>query len=209
MVWKPTIPKFWPRLRTQLGKGTPVPRRTRGSLDCNIRSFQHGFGYLTGDRAVPLVSVIRAWMDHSGPKPTNLWDSQRAAKEADNWLANRGRKRIRIYLKFTKNAVTKAVRNKRIVTLAIDYGEWNRRMGRTGDPNFTGGHAITVLGEVRWTAGLVWKVYDSLEDNRRPEIPQGPKWRPRWKILKAAEVWARKTNNTEVVAAVYRGGGKY
>lgn len=209
MAWTKTIPKYWMRLRTQLGKGTPVPGGTRGSRDCNVRSFQHGFGYLTRDNAVPWVSLIRKWMEREGPTGTNLWDSQKACIAADDWLARQDRKRIRLYLKFRKRAVIKAIQAKRVVTLAIDYGEWNRLMGRTGDPNYKGGHAITVLGELRWTLGLVWKVYDSLEDDRRPEIPQGPKWRPRWKVLRAAKVWADKTAPTaEVVAGVYRGGGK-
>lgn len=212
MAWKPTIPKWWPRLRTQLGKGTPVPGATRGSKDCGPRSFMHGFGYLTRDKAVPWVSLIRDWMERKGPTGTNVWDMQKAAKAADDWLAKRGRNPIRVYLKFTRSAVKDAVRNKRIVQLAVDYGEWNRIMGKTGDPNYKGGHSITVLGERRWDNGtIVWRVYDSLEDNRRNEIPMGPKWRPRWKVLRAAKVWANKTApgvDVELVGGVFRGGGR-
>ena len=202
---------FWPRLRTQLGKGTPDPtgEAMQGSRDCNVRAFQHGFGYLTRDRAVPVVWLIRRKMGRSGFTPTNLWDSKQAAEKFDGWLARHGRRPIRLYLKFTKRSVRLAVEQERIVTLAVDYGSWNKLMSRTGDPNYTGGHAITVLGEKRWPDGtIVWNVYDSLEDNRRAEIPMGTTWRPRWKILQAAGAWAKKTQpGAEVVAAVYRGGG--
>ena len=206
----PTIPTYWPRLRTQLGKGTQVPGGTQGARDCNVRAFQHGFDYLTRGRFIPWVESIRVRMGRPGPTGTNLWDSQQAALTYDDALARRGRNPIRVFLKFTKRAVKQAIRDKRIVVLAVDYGEWNRRMGKTGDPNYDGGHAIAVLGEKQWSDGtIVWRVYDSLEDNRRDAIPQGPKWRPRWKVLKAAEAWALKTKpGAEVVAGVFRGGGK-
>lgn len=200
---------YTPRLRTQLGKGTKVPGGTQGARDCGIRAFQHGFGYLTHDKAVPWVQSIRNRMGRPGPTGTNIWDMEQAALTYDDWLDERGRKPIRLYKKFSKAAIRKAVQAGHIVTLAVDYGEWNERMGKTGDPNYRGGHAIDVLGEKRWPDGtVVWQVFDSLEDNRRNEIPQGPKWRPRWKVLKAAEAWARKTSGTQVVGGVFRGGGK-
>jgi len=119
-----------------------------------------------------------------------------------------GRKPIRVYLKFHKSEVIKAIQNGRVVCIAIDYGVFNKKMSKTGDPNFTGGHGIAVLGEKKWNDGtIVWRLYDSLDDNRRNSIPQGPRWVPRYKVLKAAEAWAKKTNDTEVVAAVFRGGG--
>lgn len=209
MAWSKVIPSYWMRFRSQLGKGTAVPGRTQGSLDCNVRAFQHEFGYLTGDKFVPWVDNIRIRMGRPGPTATNLWNSQEAAASYDDALERVGRYPIRVYLKFTKKAVKTAIRNKRAVTLAIDYGEFNRVMGKTGDPAYKGGHAVVVLGESRWRDGtIVWKLYDSLDDDRRKEIPQGPRWVPRWKVLKAAEKWARKTNGTEVVAAVFRGGGK-
>jgi hypothetical protein len=208
MAWSKAIPNYWPRFRSQLGKGTPVPGATRGSKDCNVRAFQHAFGQLTKDKFVPWVDNIRIRMGRPGPTGTTLWNSQKAAATYDAALKQRGRKPIRVYMKYTKDGVKKAVRNKAPVCIAIDYGQFNKQMSRTGDPNFTGGHGIMVLGEKKWNDGtIVWKLYDSLDDNRRNSIPQGPRWVPRYKVLKAAEVWARKTNNTEVVAGVFRGGG--
>lgn len=209
MAFVEFIPGFIPRLRPQLGRGTPVPRRTRGSLDCNVRALQHLFGRLTKDTAVPWVDLARGWMGRPGPTGTTLWNSQRAFTQADAWLAERGRKPIRGYLKFTKKALKKAIVNKRIVAVAIDYGTFNDLMGRTGDPNYRGGHGVTVMGQKRWGRGtIVWLLHDSLDDERRPGIPKGYRWVPRWKVLKAAGAWARRTNGTEVIALVARGGGK-
>lgn len=208
MAWTKAIPGFFPRLRTQLGKGTPVPKRTRGALDCNIRAGQHVFGRLTKDKGVPWVELLRGWMGRPGATGTNLWDTQRGFKKADSWLGKMGRKPIRGYMKFTKAAVRKAIRQKRIVMLAIDYGEFNKLMGKTGDPNYNGGHGVAVQGEKKWENGtIVWCLYDSLDDERRPGIPQGYRWVPRSKVIRAAEKWAKRTNGTEVIALVARGGG--
>lgn len=204
-----SIPSFLPRFRWQLGRGTPVEDGVDGSKDCNVRVFQHQVGFLTKDVAVPWVGLIREWMGRAGGTGTNLWNSQAAMRRMDSWLGRLGRKPIRGYLKFHKRAVRDAIRNGRGVGIAVDYGKWNELMGSSGDPNYRGGHGIWAVGEKRWKDGtIVWLIYDSLEDNRRNTIPQGPKWRPRWKVLKAAEVWARRTNGTEVVALVARGGGK-
>ena len=204
------LPRYRPRFRPQLGRGTPVPGATRGSKDCNLRAFQHALGKLTRDTAVPWVRHIRQAMGRPGPTGTNLWDTRKAARELDGWMEQRGRKPVRAYLKFTRKAARQAVRKLRPLVMAVDYGEWNDLMGRTGDPNYRGGHAIFVLGQKRWADGtIVWCVWDSLEDNRRNAIPQGPKWRPRWKVLKAARVWADKTApGAQLVACVVRGGGK-
>ena len=208
MAWSPSIPKYWPRFRSQLGKGTPVPGATRGSKDCNVRAFQHAFGFLTKDKFVPYVDNIRIRMGRPGPTGTTLWNSQKAAATYDAALAKVGRKPIRVYLKFTKKALIADVQAGRVACIAIDYGQFNKNMNKTGDPNFKGGHGIMVLGEKRWNDGtLVWRLYDSLDDNRRNSIPQGPRWVPRYKVLAAAQAWAKKTNDTEVVAAVFRGGG--
>lgn len=208
-MWTPTRPAFIPRLRTQLGKGTPVPGRTRGSKDCGVRTFQHGMGYVSKDRAVATVPVIREWMEREGPQGTNVWDMYTAAGKTKAFMAERGRKPLRFYKVFKRRGIINAVQRGKFCQVSIDYGAWNSLVGRTGDPNYRGGHSIGVCGEKRWKDGtLVWLVFDSLEDNRRREIPRGPNWRPRWKVLNAAKVWADKTApGAEVVAGVF-GGGK-
>ena len=210
-----SLPDYWPRFRSQLGKGTPVPGATRGSKDCGMRSFQHAFGFLTHDKFVPWVDNIRQRM---GRVPyldggelvvpgSNVWDMEKAAKTYDAALARRGRKPIRVYKKFSTASLRRAVNAGRVVQVAIDYGVFNRVMGRTGDPNYSGGHSVVVLGEKKWGNGaVVWKLYDSLDDERRPGIPQGPRWVPRWKVIKAAEAWSGGKGH--VTAGVFRGGHK-
>jgi len=213
MPWTPTIPAWVPRLRTQLGKGTPVPGRTRGSRDCGMRTFEHGMGYVSRDEAVASVQRIREWMERepvNGRVPgSNVWDMHLAASKADAFMEARGRRPLKFYKVFKRRGVINAVQRGKFCQVSIDYGAWNSLVGRSGDPNYRGGHSIGVCGEKRWKDGtLVWLVFDSLEDNRRREIPRGPIWRPRWKVLNAAKVWADKTApGAEVVCGIF-GGGK-
>lgn len=212
---------FMPRFRPQLGRGTPVPGRTRGSKDCGMRSFQHGFGALTHDCFVPTVKSIRTamdrepyWLPSTGQvvvPGSNVWDMEEAARTYDRELARNGHKPIRVYKKFLTKSLKLAVRAGKPTQVALDYGVFNQVMGRTGDPNYTGGHSVLIAGEKRWPSGtIVWLLYDSLDDARRPEIPgPGPRWVPRWKVIRAARAWANKTTaGAEVVAGVFRGGQK-
>ena len=92
------------------------------------------------------------------------------------------------------------------VQWAIDYGTFNRRMnGRTGDPNFDGGHSVGGFGwdRRRVRGGRHWRVFwglmDPLDDGRRPGITDGPRWIRPGPLLAA---WASLGH----FAGIFKGG---
>lgn len=192
---------YLPKHQTQLGRGTPVPGAMRGSLDCGVRAVQMGVDKVTHGEKVPTVPDIRKRMGESGPRPTSILDAQRAV---ESYVRIKGRKPLRYLVRWTIEGVRDAVRRGRMVQVAIDYGVFNRLMARTGDPGFTGGHSIDILGQRQRRGRLWWLLWDALDDQRRPGIPKGPRWVPAVHIISAAEAFAGGPGRAQ--AGVFSGG---
>ena len=187
---------YTPRFQPQLGRGST------SSYDCGPRTLQMGIDFLTRGAKRPGPGDLRQRMDKVGPVPTNIWDAERAVESFQH-----GGEPLKYWKQFTNANVKKAVKNGRYVHICVDYGKWNQVMDKTGSPSFLGGHSMGVLGQKRWNDGtVVWLVWDPLEDKRTTAIPQGPKWRPRWKVIKAMEAFAGGAD--ECYAGVL-GGGKW
>lgn len=168
-----------PPLFTQLGKGTPVPGRTRGSRDCGVRVTQMGVyaascGYLRPD-----IPDLRRRMGRPGPQQTNTTNAQQCAQSYG----------LRYWRKSNVESVKKAVSKGAFVQLAIDYGVLNDRLGRTGDPNFRGGHSVGVMGEKKVGSNVMWRLFDPLDDGRRAGIPKGPRWVKRSDLVAALKAF--------------------
>ena len=194
---------YLPAHQAQLGAGTPVPKRTRGSRDCGPRSASVGVDKLTEGEKVPRMPEMRQRMGTPGPQTTNVLDIKRGV---ESYKRPKGREPLRFLLRNSTAGLMKAARRGRGVQWCIDYGVWNRIMGRTGDPNFTGGHAVDTMG-FRVRNGEDWLLlYDSLDDKRRSEIPQGPRWVRARKVIAAAEAFAG--GNGRAQGGVFAGGQK-
>jgi hypothetical protein len=184
----------------QLGRGTPVPGAQQGSRDCGPRTGQMGID----GQVNRIVSIpdLRKRMHAPGPQVTNVFDMKRGVES----YRFRGRLPMSYTIRTVMSEVRAAVANGRYVHICLDYGMFNALPGRTGDPNFEGGHSVGIRGQ-RWNARLKrveWKLYDPLDDHRRPEIPQGPRWVARSKVQKAAEAFARA--NGRCYAGIFGGG---
>lgn len=194
---------YQPVLQTQLGRGIPVPGRTRGSRDCGPRSWQMGIDARTRGRVHHTIAWLRARGRVPGPVPTSIDD----AKRAIDGIRVPGRGPLRYYRRRTVAAARKAVRAGYPLQLGIDYGAWNKSQRRhTGDPRFTGGHSVLVFGQRVTDHGVIqWHLFDPLEDHRRPEIPRGPRWVDR-KDLIAAAVELAGGRRDAIYAGVIAGG---
>lgn len=174
---------YQPKHQPQLGRGIPVPGRTRGSRDCGPRSWQMAMDARSGGRVAPGVWALRRRGQVPGPQPTNITD----AKHAIHGWPVPGRTPLRYWRIGSAARLRQAVRKGRPVHLAIDYGAWNAlRDGKTGDPRFRGGHSVMVYGQRKVKGVVQWQLYDPLEDARRKGIPQGPTWVPRHQLITAA-----------------------
>lgn len=129
----------------------------------------------SGGKVVPNIATIRRRMGKPGPQTTTTADAARAVRASG----------YRYYLVRDVAKIRRAVRNGRPVQLAIDYGVLNDELRRTGDPNFRGGHSVLVYGQRRRQGVVEWRLFDSLDDKRRSNIPQGPRWVPRRVLLRA------------------------
>jgi hypothetical protein len=164
---------YLPAFQGQLGRGVKVPLRSQGSRDCGPRTVQMGCDAQTDGVLVPSVKVIRDRMDKEGPQTTSVEDAERAI---DGWRVP-GRRPLRYRILRTIAEVKRAVSAGRYVHLCVSYRTFNRLAGRTGDPSFTGGHSVGVLGHRTSDDGdVLWRLHDPLDDRRRPGIPQGPRW---------------------------------
>lgn len=195
----PYVPKY----QKQLGRGTPVPGRTKGSRDCGPRTVQMGIDYQTKGQVVPGITDIRKRMGRTGPDQSNVYD---AAKCVESYKAIRGRKPLRYYIKSRVSDVEAAVKAGKYVQLCIDYGKFNDLMGKTGDPYFRGGHSVGVLGQRKKNGVVQWLLFDPLDDQRRRGIPKGPRWVPKWKLKKALEAFGGGAGRC--YAGVFGGGQK-
>jgi hypothetical protein len=146
------------------------------------------------------IPDLRRRMGTPGAQVTNVFDAKRGVES----YRFRGRKPLTYTIRTLLSEVRGAVASGRYVHIAIDYGKFNAMPGRTGDPNFRGGHSIGVWGQRRRNGRVQWRIYDPLDDHRRPEIPQGPRWVNREKVTKAAEAFAR--GNGRCYAGVFGGG---
>lgn len=187
---------FIPPHQKQLGRPT-------GSTACGPVSISVGIHAITRGDIKPGIQDIRARMGKADG-PTNVWDAERAVTSYKH-----GGKPLTYRKVFDIEKVKTAVKNGRPVQIAVDYGMWNKRMQTTGSPTFIGGHSLLVYGQKRWKDGtVVWRVYDSLEDARRPGIPKGWKWRPRWKVVDAMESLVGPETKGRCYAGIF-GGGKH
>lgn len=193
---------YAPRFQHQLGRGVLVPGRTRGSRDCGPRTWQMGVDFQTKGEKVPRITTLRRRAGKSGPKPTSIYD----AKKAIDGMNVRNRKPLRYYIKSRIADVKTAVKAGKYVHVCIDYGKWNDLMRRTGDPLFRDGHSMGVLGQRTWKGEVQWLLWEPLEDHRRANIPQGPRWVPREHVVKAMEAFGGGAGRC--YAGVFGGGGK-
>jgi len=192
---------YLPDHQAQLGRGTPVPGRTQGSRDCGPRTVQMGLDKLTEGELVPTIPALRKRMGTPGPVQTNVYD----AREGVESYRVKGRKPLRYTIRDRIADVKRAVAGGKYVQCCIDYGHFNRS-GRTGDPVFTGGHSIGVLGQRERQGEMWWLLWDPLDDARRAGIPQGPRWVPRDRIVSAMESFAGAQGRA--YAGVFTGGRK-
>lgn len=196
--------RYLPKHQEQLGAGTPVPGATQGSMDCGPRAASVGVDDLTEGQKVPGMTEMRKRMGTPGAQTTNILDAQRGV---ESFKRIKGRKPLKFLVRWTTDGLKDAVSNGHTVQVAIDYGVFNRLMQRTGDPNFNGGHSIYIAGQRRRGGLLWWLLYDSLDDGRRPEIPEArARWVPASKVIKSAEAFAG--GQGRVQCGMFAGGQK-
>lgn len=197
---------YVPRHQKQLNApgGIPVPGRTKGSRDCGPRTVSMGIDFLTKGQKRPSMTEVRRRMKRTGPQQTNVYNARDCV---ESYKAISGRKPLRYYIKDSIGDVKSAVRAGKFVQCCIDYGMFNRLMRRTGDPYFTGGHSVGVLGQKRRPDGtIMWLLFDPLDDARRNGIPKGPRWVKREVIVKSMESFAKTPGRC--YAGVFGGGQK-
>ena len=193
---------YAPKHQPQLGRGVPVPGRTQGSRDCGPRAVQVGIDFVSKGQKVPRITTIRKRMGRPGPQPTNIWN----ARDCVDGMVVKGRKPLRYFIKSRIADVRTAVAKGKYVHACIDYGKFNALAARTGDPNFTGGHSVGILGQRTKNGVVQWLLWDSLDDHRRPSIPAGPRWLRRETIIRSMEAFAGGTGRC--YAGVLGGGQK-
>ena len=193
---------YHPAHRSQLGKGVPVPGRSRGSVDCGPRTVQMGIDQLTRGEQVPSIVEIRRRMGKPGPVPTSTTDADRCVESFGPQNDRRGLDYVRLQGAVYEPLLRDAVRAGEYVQVAIDYGVFNRQLGkRTGDPNFTGGHSIGIHGWRIHGGKAQWQLFDPLDDGRRAGIPKGPRW-----VSPAAVVAAWRAFGSYL--GIFRGGDR-
>jgi hypothetical protein len=189
------------------GKGAiPVPGRTTGSRDCGPRSWSMGVDWATRGQVVPTMREIRKRGGVSGPQSTNVDDCVRAVR---SYKRIRGRKPLTAYKKSYIGDVKAAVKAGKYVMACILYDKFNDVVGRTGDPNFNGpksGHSIGVVGQRSYEGKVQWRIFDPLDDHRRPELSKkGPRWVDRDDVVVSMEALAKARGRCY---AVVIGGGQ-
>lgn len=195
---------YVPRHQKQLVRGIPVPGRTTGSRDCGPRTIQMGIDFLTKGDLVVGIADLRKRMGRPGPQPTNVQNAKTGVESYRKPKVNR--KPLKYYIKTRISDLAPAVAKGKYAQLAIDYGKFNDLMFKTGDPNFRGGHSVGVLGQRKKNGVVQWLLFDPLDDGRRSNIPKGPRWVPKWKLVRAMESFAGGKNRC--YAGVFSGGGK-
>ena len=183
---------YLPKMQTQLGRGTPVPGATKGSVDCGPRAWQHVLDHASRGKKTPNIEPLREKAGKAGPQQTNVWDAERAIN------AYQGVE----YRRQTDIAKIKdAVKNGKAVHLCISYRVFNQQQakhgGKTGDPNFNGGHSVAVVDQKTTSDGVVkWMLYDSLDDARRKDIPLGPRWVRRSSLVEATKAFGSNVHKS-------------
>ena len=200
---------YSPKHQKQLnGKGAiAVPGRTKGSRDCGPRVWSMGVDFQTKGQKVPSIREIRDRGDVPGPQSTNVDD---CVKAVQSYRRIAKREPLRAYKKSYMGDVKSAVAAGKYVLCCILYGKFNAATGRTGDPNFNGpmsGHSIGVQGQRTYKGKVQWRIFDPLDDHRRPELSkQGPRWVDREDVVVSMEALAKAKGRC--YAVVFGGGGK-
>jgi len=193
-------PKFFKQLD---GVGAiPVPGKTDGARDCGPRAALHGVDFLTRGELRPAVRVFRKKAGVPGPQKTNIYDLRLGVES----FYCRGRKPLSLFIKSFTGDIKTAVSSGKGVLLCIDYNRFNELAAKTGDPFYTGGHAVSVFGERKVDGEVMWLLYDSLDDARRAGIPQGPRWVKRSILVECMEAFAKARGRC--YAGVFGGGQK-
>lgn len=125
----------------------------------------------------PRVATVRKAMGVP-TGPTSIRDSIRAYQSFADEFKARGRKppRIRAMLfgSWADDAMP-ALREGHALQLAVNYATLNRIAPKlSGDKRFMGAHMIFAHGLFRRDGVPSVRVWDSLDDHRRPGIPDGP-----------------------------------
>ncbi len=159
----------------------------------------------TKGRLKPGPKELRDRMGTPGPQTTNVWDAKQGV---ESYKGGTKYKPMRYYIKRKVSEVKAAVRDGKPCQLAIHYGVFNDLMNRTGDPYFRGGHSVMVCEQRKRKSDgeILWLLFDSLDDQRRTVIPQGPRWVPRWKVIRA--MTALSGGNANAIFAGVIGGGQ-
>jgi hypothetical protein len=160
-----------------------------------------GIDYVTRGQKVPRITELRERGNVKGPQPTNIDDAKRAV---ESYKVIRGRYPLRYYKKSFMGDVNAAVRAGKYVHACIHYGKWNAVTAASGDPYFTDGHSVGILGQRSRGGRVQWRLYDPLEDGRRQGIPQGPRWVDKADVVQAMEAFAGAKGRC--YAGVFGGG---
>jgi hypothetical protein len=157
-----------------------------------------GIDAITHGQVVPGIPEIRQRMGTPGNQTTNVLDAQRGVESYDHIP---GRRPLAYRVIRDAASVKDAVRAGRPVHLCLDYGDFNAS-GKTGDPNFTGGHSVLVVGQRVKDGEVQWRLFDPLDDARRAGIPRGPRWVDRDRLIHASLAFGKGG----VFAGVFNGG---
>ena len=185
--------RFLPKHQPQLGQGSPTERR-----DCGPRTVSMGIDAITHGQVRPGIPAIRERMGTPGNQTTNVLDAQRGVESYDHIP---GRRPLRYRVLRDAASVKDAVRAGRPVHLCLDYGDFNAS-GKTGDLLFRGGHSVLVVGQRIKDGEVQARLYDPLDDARRPSIPQGPRFVSLERLIHSAKSFG----SGGVFAGVFTGG---
>ena len=144
-----------------------------GAFDCGPRSWQMGIDVQTGGLKRPGPTKLRKLARRIGSQTTRAEDADKAVEAFGGRL--RGFKeplRYRMKLRRPWEEAEKALRNRRAVHIAIDYGVVNRNKPEfSSQSDFDGGHSILLFGirKARGAGARGWEigVNDPLASRRR------------------------------------------